>query len=270
MERYRLKNIIILILALLNAFLLVSLGVRGTEERAARRAQKQELVALFAADGMELDPDLIPEDAPPAVSTLVRDESLEEDAAAFWLGSASQRTAQGGGIYTYSAAHGAAIFRDTGSFEIAGTLSDGDAETRCQAFCKKFSYTDPIFTLDDETGSGTGTALRLWKGTPVFNGSVTFTLEQGIVTAVNGSLLPDTATESGDSQTLLSSVAALTAFQQMRQESSSVVSVITEIDLSYELQSTAAAPMTLAPSWHIVTDTASFYVNCSSGAVRRA
>ena len=50
MERYRLKNIIILILVLLNAFLLVSLGIRGTKEHTARRAQQQELVALFAAD----------------------------------------------------------------------------------------------------------------------------------------------------------------------------------------------------------------------------
>ena len=56
----------------------------------------------------------------------------------------------------------------------------------------------------------------------------------------------------------------------MRHESSSVVSTITDISLCYELQSTAAAPMALVPSWHIVTDTASFYVNCVSGAVRRA
>lgn len=270
MERYRLKNIIILILVLLNVFLLVSLGLRGTEERAARRTQKQELVALFAADGMTLAPDLIPEDTPPAVSTLLRDEALEKNVAAFWLDDLSERTSQGGGIYTYSADHGAAIFRDTGSFDIAGTLSDGDAEARCQAFCKKFSYTEPVFTLDDETGSGTATALRLWNGAEVFNGSVTFTLEQGVVTAVSGSLLPDTAVESGDGQTLLSAFAALTAFQQMRQESSSVVSVITEINLSYELQSTASAPMTLVPCWHVATDTASFYVNCSSGTVRRA
>ena len=126
-----------------------------------------------------------------------------------------------------------------------------------------------MFTLDED-GSGTATALRLWEDRPVLNGTVTFTLEQGSVTAVNGYLLPDVSTESGDSQTLLSAVAALTAFQQMRQESSSVVSAITAIDLSYDLQSTAAAPMTLVPSWHIITDTASFYVNCSSGAVRRA
>lgn len=268
MERYRLKNIIILILALLNAFLLVSLGIRGTEQRAAVRTQRQELVALFAADGMTLDPALIPESAPPSACTLIRDETLEQRAAAFWLDGASERTEQGGGIYTYSTDHGAAIFRDTGSFDIAGTLSDGDAQARCETFCKEFSYTEPVFTLD-ENGSGTATAQRLWNGAPVANGTVTFSLEQGNVTTVSGALLPDARTDSAD-QTLLTAFAALTAFQQMRHESSFVVSAITEISLCYELQSTAAAPMTLVPAWCIETDTATFYVNSSSGVVRRA
>ena len=270
MERYRLKNIIILILALLNAFLLVSLGIRGTEERTARRIRQQELVSLFAADGMTLDPTLIPKDTAPASYTLLRDETLERNAAAFWLSSLSERTAQGGGIYTYSGSRGAAIFRDTGSFDIAGTLSDGDAAALCRDFCKKFSYSEPVFDLD-ETGSGTATALRQWDGVPVSNGAVMFTLDCGIVTTVSGSLLPDNCSVSTDpGQPPLSAFAALTAFQQMRHESSSVVSTITEISLCYELQSTAAAAMTLVPSWRIVTDTASFYVNCISGAVRRA
>lgn len=269
MERYRLKNIIILILVLLNAFLLVSLGIRGTKEHTARRAQQQELVALFAADGMTLDPALIPSDTELSAYTLIREESLEKRVAVFWLGSISERTAQGGGIYTYSGSHGAAVFRDTGSFDIAGALSSGDAESLCRDFCKKFSYTEPVFTLD-ETSSGTVTALRLWGDVPVFNGAVAFTLDHGTVTAVSGSLLPDTGTAAAEEQPLLSAFAALTAFQQMRHESSSVVSAITEISLCYELQSTAAAPMALVPSWRITTDTASFYVNCVSGTVRRA
>ena len=269
MERYRLKNIIILILALLNAFLLVSLGIRGTEERTARRTQRQELVALFAADGMTLDPALIPADTELSAYTLLRDEILERNTAAFWLETISERTAQGGGIYTYSGSRGAAVFRDTGSFDIAGTLSDGDAEALCRDFCKKFSYTEPVFTLD-ETGSGTATALRRWNGVPVSNSAVLFTLNDGVVTSISGSPLPDSGTAAEAEQPLLSAFAALTAFQQMRHESSSVVSTITEISLCYELQSTAASPMTLVPSWHIVTDTASFYVNCVSGAVRRA
>ena len=136
MERYRLKNIIILILVLLNAFLLVSLGIRGTKEHTARRAQQQELVALFAADGMTLDPALIPSDTELSAYTLIREESLEKRVAVFWLGSISERTAQGGGIYTYSGSHGAAVFRDTGSFDIAGALSSGDAESLCGTSAK--------------------------------------------------------------------------------------------------------------------------------------
>ena len=187
----------------------------------------------------------------------------------FWLGSISEQTAQGGGIYTYSTARGAAIFRDIGSFDAAGTLSQGSAEDFCRDFCEEFSYSEPVFTLDD-TGSGTAAAVRLWNRAPVFNGSITFTIDHGSVMTVSGSLLPDTAAETASDTEPLTAFAALIAFQQMRHESSSVVSAITEISLCYELQNTAAASMTLVPSWQIVTDTAIFYVNCISGTVRRA
>jgi len=74
------------------------LGIRGTKEHTARRARQQELVALFAADGMTLDPALIPSDTELSAYTLIREESLEKRVAVFWLGSISERTAQGGGI----------------------------------------------------------------------------------------------------------------------------------------------------------------------------
>lgn len=96
MERYRLKNIIILILALLNAFLLAALSIRGSGARTARRTQQQELVALFAADGMELDPALIPEDTAVSVYTLTRDEALEKKVAAYLLGETPEGASQGG------------------------------------------------------------------------------------------------------------------------------------------------------------------------------
>ena len=249
--------------------MLAALAIRGNEERVARRTQQQELVALFAADGMTLDPALIPTDTAVSTYALTRDEAAERKAAAFLLGDNLERTTQGGGIYTYTSQQGAAAFRDTGSFDAAGSLSQENAEASCRDFCKAFSYDTPIFTLD-ETGSGTATAVRLWNGTPVFNAAVTFTIDQGRVLSASGALLPETGAETSSGQKPLSAFAALTAFQQMRHESSSVVSSITEVSLCYELQSTTAAPMALVPSWRIVTDTATFYVNCVSGTVRRA
>ena len=235
----------------------------------ARRTQQQELVSLFAADGMTLDPALIPTDTAVSTYALIRDETAERKAATFLLGDNLERTTQGGGIYTYTSQQGAAAFRDTGSFDAAGSLSQENAEAFCRDFCKAFSYDTPIFTLD-ETGSGTATAVRLWNGTPVFNAAVTFTIDQGRVLSASGALLPETGAETSSGQKPLSAFAALTAFQQMRLASSSVVSSITEVSLCYELQSTTAAPMALVPSWRIVTDTATFYVNCISGTVRRA
>lgn len=249
--------------------MLAALAIRGNEERVARRTQQQELVALFAADGMTLDPALIPTDTAVSTYALTRDEAAERKAAAFLLGDNLERTTQGGGIYTYTSQQGAAAFRDTGSFDAAGSLSQENAEAFCRDFCKAFSYDTPIFTLD-ETGSGTATAVRLWNGTPVFNAAVTFTIDQGRVLSASGALLPETGAETSSGQKPLSAFAALTAFQQMRHGSSSVVSSITEVSLCYELQSTTAAPMALVPSWRIVTDTATFYVNCISGTVRRA
>ena len=249
--------------------MLAALAIRGNEERVARRTQQQELVALFAADGMTLDPALIPTDTAVSTYALTRDEAAERKAAAFLLGDNLERTTQGGGIYTYTSQQGAAAFRDTGSFDAAGSLSQENAEAFCRDFCKAFSYDTPIFTLD-ETGSGTATAVRLWNGTPVFNAAVTFTIDQGRVLSASGALLPETGAETSSGQKPLSAFAALTAFQQMRHASSSVVSSITEGRLGYELLSTTDATMARVPSWRIVTDTATFYVNCISGTVRRA
>ena len=82
MDRYRLKNVIILILLLVNGFLLGSMAYRGTAARTARSRSTEQLAALCAADGIDLDPGVIPAAEPPAVRVLTRDTALERSAAA--------------------------------------------------------------------------------------------------------------------------------------------------------------------------------------------
>ena len=86
MERFRLKNIIILILVLLNAFLLFSLAQRRAEERESFHRTAEQLAALFQEDGMLLEPGAVSRDVPPDGVALIRDAALEEQAAAFLLG----------------------------------------------------------------------------------------------------------------------------------------------------------------------------------------
>ena len=42
--------------------------------------------------------------------------------------------------YSYAGESGAAVFRENGGFEMAGTLASGDAEKVCRDFCEMFSY----------------------------------------------------------------------------------------------------------------------------------
>lgn len=265
MDRCRLKNIIILILALLNAFLLFSLAQRRLSEQEAFRRTAEQLVDLFAGDGMTLDPGAISRNTPPSGVTLSRDTALEERAAAFLLGDALTSSDQGGGIFHYAATAGEALFRSSGGFEASGTLARGEeAEAFCRDFCREFSYESPGPL--PEGGSGTLTAAGRYGRLTVFNCTVTFTLEEGVLTAVSGTLLPQTGAAAPEEGAPLSAAGALTAFQRMRRESAVVASTVTDTRLCYELQTSGAA-MSLAPAWRVVTDTEDYYVNCLTGAV---
>lgn len=266
MDRYRLKNIIIIILVLVNLSLLASLGFRKTAEQAAHRRVQKEMEELFAADGITLDGTVIPDGTPSMPITMVRDSRRERNVAAFFLGEALQNEDQGGGIYSYTGAAGVALFRGDGSFDVVGAETTEEIREFCQSFCKKFSYGEPVFTLD-ETETGSAVAVYQYDRQPVSNCVVTFNIVDGMLQTVSGTLLPESGTISEPEQEMLAASAALTVFQKMRRETGAVVSEVTEIYPCYRLQSTAAVPMSLTPAWCIVTDTSRYHVNGISGAV---
>lgn len=268
MDRCLLKNIIIIILTLANLFLLGSLGLRQTAALSARERTEEQLVSLFAADGIDLDQDLISWRTPPASLSLTRDPVREREAAVFLLGESTVLSSEDGGASRYTAPRGAAQFRPNGGFDAAGSLSGetGGLEL-CRSFCRRFSYGEPVFTLDEE-GSGSGSAAFHLGKLPVYNCTVTFTLDRGSLLTVSGTLLPLEGTAVEEDRTPLSASAALTAFQQVRRESYAVVSAVTDLSLCYELQSAAASSTaSLLPAWRITTDTGEYYVNCITGAV---
>lgn len=240
--------------------------MRDQAERSSRRQTEEQLVALFAADGITLDPRAISAEAPPSGRTLERDAVLEQRAATFLLGNGVSGSDQGGGIYAYNGSTGTALFRSNGSFDAdlgtTGTLTTDDIS----AFCRKFSYSEPVFQIDED-GSGTAAAIQQSGGLPVFNCTVTFTFQAGLLAKVSGTLLPETGSASSPELEPLSAAAALTAFQKMRRESGAVVSAVTDLYPCYELQSSTAVSMSLVPAWCVVTDTAKYYVNCITGAV---
>ena len=100
------------------------------------------------------------------------------------------------------------------------------------------------------------------------NCTVTFTVENGAVSGVSGTHLSGGG-EAAVGDGALSALGALNALLGTVR-SGAVVTAVTDIYLCYELQSTAASPMSLVPAWCVVTDTENYYVNSSTGAVSAA
>ncbi len=262
METSRLKNIVILILALTNLSLLGLLALRLTIGYASRETATQQMVELFAAEGVALDPDLIPSTTPPAGLTLTRDEEEERHLAEFLLGD-TLSTSDGGGVHAFQNAGGSAVFRADGSFDVVITAGGEGAESLCRAFCRAFQYEDLVFLLED--GSGSATAVQTYDGAPVVNCPVTFTIQNGVLESVSGTHLPGSGSAASGGGTL-SALGALDALLETIR-SGAVVTEVTDLYLCYELQSTTATPMALVPAWCIATDTQNYYVNSYTGNV---
>ena len=268
MESFRLKNINILILALMNLFLLGSLYGRASARQEAQDRTRQQLVELFSADSarIALDGDFISFQTPPAGGTLSRDVAHDQKVATLLLGEGLLRSDQGGGIYSYENSSGAAVFRSGGNFDVTLHLTDAaGAQALFRDFCKEFQYEEISSAVDGSSFSAS--AVRTYDGHRVMNSTVTFQTSDGAL-HITGTYLPDTLVPDAR-EDALSGPSALTAFLNTRREMGAVISAVTGMYPCYELQSTAAAPMTLTPAWCIETDAGLYYVNCYTGAVTR-
>jgi hypothetical protein len=265
MERARLKNIIILILALVNAILLIALAGTHIRETAAKRRLTTQLVTMFKTNGITLSAEDIPDELPPAGGALHRSTSEERAMAISLLGKSPRTDNAGGGIYSYSTAKGTATFRSGGSFDVTGKLGSSHPEKLCRDFCSTYGYENLKFSL--KNGSGQGRATQYYGGHRIVNCTVSFRITDGALVSVSGTHVPSPGTRLTSSVSSMNAATALTRFLESHRQSGTVVSQVQRMFPCYRLISSVSAPLTLLPVWRIVTDTGSYDINCSTGAV---
>ena len=238
MNTARLKNIVILILLLANAFLLVLLFSRRAEENAAHERSVAQLTALLNADGIAFDSALL-DGLPDTVLSVqpARDLAAEQALAEGIIGSVASIDS-GGGIYRYY----------------------------CADLCVPLGYR--TFDLLSDGARTVVTASRFVGELEVCNASLIFTFSGSTLTTVTGTFLPPIDTsESGE--TALDAVTALVRFLDYRNASGAVCTGITWLSAGYLVQSTTSAPLQLVPVLRVDTDVYSYYVNIVSGEVSR-
>ena len=254
MNTARLKNIVILILLLANAFLLVLLFSRRAEENASHERSVAQLTALLNADGIAFDSALL-DGLPDTVLSVqpARDLAAEQALAEGIIGSVTSIDS-GGGIYRYYSSDGlnsgSCLIRSGGALEAAVNRAVDDPAEFCADLCVPLGYR--TFDVLSDGARTVITASRFVGELEVCNASLIFTFSGSTLTTVTGTFLPPIDTsESGE--TALDAVTALVRFLDYRNASGAV----------------CTAPLQLVPVLRVDTDVYSYYVNIVSGEVSR-
>ena len=267
METRRLKNIVILILLLLNIFLMLLLGYQHLQSRRSHKEAMAQLQQLFSSAQIELAAQSDLSAAPLSPMTLIRNTESESMMASVFLGNDVPFFSQGGGIHSYTADNGTIHFRLGGSFDSSELhLPVDDISGYVQAFFRTFGYVQTSSPLSGS--SGIVTAIQQISGIPILDCSIALEFADGVLIAVSGTYVSLENAADAEQGEQLSCITALVRFLDHLQDSGMISSRVEDVFCVYTLESTAS-DLRLLPTWQIETDTYTYLVDCFDGEIQR-
>lgn len=272
MEGAKIKNFIIIVLILLNAFLLILVIMDKTESSGSRRAVYDDLSRIFEDNGISLSGVREAMEEPTPYYVLQRDLERERESVLGLLGGGETQDL-GGGVYLYRGADGEATFRAAGEFEIrldagAYAFTDDDIEAEALSICKKLGIeTAPGFTEreDGEDGGMTVVLVCAYDGAAVYNGEIYFRFAEDAL-LISGRRPLDLAEviESGET---LDVVTLMIRFLNTVRDGGKICTQVQGMDLGYMIETTVSGIAELRPVWKLATDAGDYYLGAVTGKV---
>lgn len=273
MEWHRVKNIIIVILLLINGFLLVLVGTRRSEALRYEQSALEGAILVLEENGISLSEDVIAGRTGRNPGTMERSVALEGLAASALLGESVEGTNRGGGLYIYTTDAGQISFRSGG--ELSSVLNDDprwytdDPESHAAGLAADLGADLRLVSSQISEGSGQVIYQQMMDGASLFSCGVAFLYENGRLTGVEGALLAaeEPALESGE---VLSLPTVLMHMLDEILTSGNVSSAILTVEPGWRPEQSFSDAMRLNPVWYISTNTADYYVDGLTGEVSRA
>ena len=274
MEWPKLKNIIILILLLVNVFLLIMVGTQERDTAQYREQTITDTVSVLERNGIHLDRAHVPEELELTPMTVERDQESEAALAAALLGECSSSDL-GSGRYAYQGAQGWAEFRSNGSFNI--TFQDGvrkveesgGEEAHALTTLEQVGLTGVLVSREENGGQVTLTLRQTWQGLPVYSCQITLEYADGFLKSIAGQRLMGTPQPSGGKSELISVPTALLRVLNGINDLGDICNEITAMTPGYLLVPSADATR-LIPMWYVTTDTGVYSLNALTGVLERA
>lgn len=272
MEWRKVKNIIILVLLLLNGFLLVLVGTR--REEALRYDQRALLQAaqVLEENGIQVDLSALTSASNLPPLSLERDAAQEARMMSAVLGETVEGDDRGGGLYLYRGQYGEVSVRLGG--ELSAVLEDDpfwqtdSPEDHAAGLLRQMGVDGELLRSVRQGGENSVVFRQLWNETPLFSCQITFTYQSGRLRTIQGNLLTSGATAE-ESENRLTLPTALLRFLEHVLESGDVCSSIQSMQAGYRAAQSFSSTTRLTPVWLISSDTASYYLDASTGALNR-
>lgn len=273
MEWPKLKNIIILILLIVNGFLLVLVGARREESARYERTALEQTVQVLEQGGIQVDIEAVTSAG--GLVPMAVDRNLEREArlAQALLGEPVQGENRGGGLYLYQGTLGELSLRAGGElsaeFERDKRWQTARPEDHAAALLKQLGI-EAVQTGFAEQGDETAVRFRQsWNGTAVFSCEVELVYRDGYLTALRGSLLT-AGTGTAETGTPLTLPTALMRFSEELSATGDVCSAVRSMEAGYwAFTQSLSGGARLAPVWLVSTDTSDYYLDCVTGTLTR-
>ena len=273
MEWHRLKNVIILILLLLNGFLLVLAWGRRREAAQYDRAALEQTVEVLADRGIEVEPDGLSSAGDLRPLSLERDPEAERKLVRALLDEAVEADNRGGGLYLYQGALGEVSVRAGG--ELSAALADDprwdtdSPEDHAAALLKKMGVSVRPLDVESQDGRTSVRFRQLLDKVPVFSCEVEFIYENGRLCTVQGTLLT-AGQEVEEAGEILSLPTALMRFLDGVTLTGDVCSTVQSMEAGYRVVSQPlSGGVRLTAVWLVSSNTADYYLDGATGALTR-
>lgn len=273
MEWSKVKNIIIVILLLVNGFLLILVGGQWQKVRSYEKTALTGAAQVLEQNGILVSDEALAqaaEGAPPSM-TAGRDAEREAAIAATLLGEDAACTDQSGGLYVYSGSGGMAIFRANGDFTITlpdfpVKLAEDELFRHAEGLLESMRVEGEYIGMDADSGFTRIAYRQTLDGVPLYNCEIVFAYSEGCLRTVGGTLLVcDEPEEATDGEEPLGVSTALIRFLEGILDRRDLCSAVTAIRPGYLSTQSFGAAAYLTPIWLVSTDISDYYLNGITG-----
>lgn len=268
MARSKLKNIVLLLLALTNLALLYFVVQKEFQDERMRRQARESAVSFLEERGIRVKAQT-PGDVSLAPQTVERDRAREAVLAAALLKGEAEEESRGGEVYRYYNKNGFVQFHNDGAFSAEFSPGvfplGGDRERVCLEALALLDFRGEL--VGEEADSLT--FRQLWEGSPLFTQQVTLVCGEDCLTAMTAGrrLMGTPAADSRREPITVPT--ALFSFYNGLKALGDVCSRIDGIAQGYVGTASLSGSMELTPVWRITTDTGAYQLDTLTGTLSR-